>query len=253
MKYRLEEKLSSDKNWVVESPFFNIEDCRILSGAIPNLVSEGEKYFDLIYTTNEIVEIDRIKNVSRRNEKLAGKLLLKMLVLQIPELRNASYLNFNNIEVLSNNTAPKISFTTGKKIKEFTPQYYFSLSHTENVVTAACSKKQIGIDLERLKVLDKDVAESIVDNNALKVFRESLSQNKSDPQLNMDYFPIILFTQKEAVLKCAETGLTNDLADVILKTFRINGKTRMEFKEDLYLVHSSILNNYIYSVSIPTE
>lgn len=92
---------------------------------------------------------------------------------------------------------------------------YFNVSHTNNVIVAACtSKRVLGIDIERSdRVLSKNVLRHIYRPEEI----ESFSTKRYSGQT-------LLFgwVCKEAVLKCIGSGLSRDPRNISLQRERIN-------------------------------
>ncbi|MBD5135679.1 MAG: 4'-phosphopantetheinyl transferase superfamily protein [Lachnospiraceae bacterium] len=112
----------------------------------------------------------------------------------------------------------KISFSYnefGKPYLSNYPEYYFSISHSEQCITFTHSNCPIGIDVEKVSEHDFDVAEKFFTNGELNYLQES--ENK-----DIAFYDI--WTKKEAYTKMLGTGLMTPLSsfDVTDKELRKN-------------------------------
>jgi 4'-phosphopantetheinyl transferase len=80
---------------------------------------------------------------------------------------------------------------------------FFNISHSGNKVLIACSHDLVGIDIELVKDIEtENLAETVFSERELRLFRTAV-----------DKAPVFyqFWTRKEALLKAAGVGLTNNL------------------------------------------
>ena len=78
------------------------------------------------------------------------------------------------------------------------PDIHFNISHSGEYVALAVSQKPVGVDIEKIKEYNYDVAKRVCNERELKQLEESNDK--------ASYF-IKLWTQKEAVLKMKGIGI----------------------------------------------
>lgn len=120
----------------------------------------------------------------------------------------------------------------GKPYLKAYPDIYFSISHCREAVGCLVSDHPCGFDVEYIRKAKPDLV------------RHTMSPKEADTIFS-DPFPDITFTrlwtQKEAVLKLAGTGIIDDLHSVLTPE-RLQG-IKLETTENPY-------RNYIYSIAI---
>lgn len=125
---------------------------------------------------------------------------------------------------------PSFEFTYNEYGKPYLrlPPVYFSISHCKEAIAVAISDREVGIDVEsRLRQISPELIDKVM--NARE--RLYIDENKQERF-------IVLWTQKEAVLKLRGTGIMDDMKDVL------TGNEK---------VHTEIRENYIYSIATPAE
>ena len=140
--------------------------------------------------------IERYKRWQDRQATLFGKLLLlKALQLQC---KDAGLRKFRSLKLSQ----------FGKPFINGGPE--FNISHSEDIVVLALTQHQaIGIDIEKIRPVDKD--------DFVKELPEIISfyENREADQANHLFFEC--WTKKEAVLKANGRGLFVPLKDVVLR------------------------------------
>lgn len=165
---------------------------------------ENVKWSDVSRYINNISP-ERKKRISRlRKERdkllsLISELLVRYKAsdsLNIP--RNELKFGYNNY---------------GKPFLPDFPDYYFSISHSENCVAFAQSKKPVGIDIEHFSERRLKIAERFFTENEYKFINAS-----KEP--DWDFFRI--WTSKEAYVKMLGVGLSKPLRsfDVLSEELR---------------------------------
>lgn len=155
-----------------------------------NIDDIGKTELNLFYkslNSNHKSDIDKILNPYRRKQSIIGKLLLSIL------LKEEYNIDLNNIEIVKNkNGKPYIK---DKSI-------YFNISHSYNYVICIVSLNEVGIDIEKIRKINK---------NVLKYFNINNVSHK-------DFF--IIYTKLESYIKMIGENILN----VDLKRIKPNGK-----------------------------
>ena len=89
----------------------------------------------------------------------------------------------------------KIKFTKNENGKWNCKEFYFSLSHSNNVLAVSISKKPVGIDIEKISRFEnKQIAKSVLSNEELSHY------DKLDENEKTDYLAK-MWTSKESMFK----------------------------------------------------
>ena len=125
-------------------------------------------------------------------------------------------------------------------------------------VCAAVSRRSIGVDIEKIRPLS---AETIRDIGAATVTYATVPEvehaEQSDNSIvskpngvsTADSLPVVLFTQKEAILKANGIGLARGLSDVQLAQPTLNTRTTATHCETEYDVFSTLHAGHAFSVA----
>ena len=104
---------------------------------------------------------------------------------------------------------PEVALTTqGKPYFPNRPDIHFSLSHCAAGVACAVDTHPIGVDIERVRPFNDDLAAYVLNEQELESVRHA-----ADPAL----FFTILWTKKESLLKLTGEGLRNDLKNILME------------------------------------
>lgn len=120
---------------------------------------------------------------------------------------------------------------------------FFNISHCENKVLIAISDEEVGIDIQKIKIID----ELKLDKLSRRVYNDN----------DYNYFNIddnVTFTQiwtiKEAFLKCTGIGLVNNFHDIYIDYIKKEifygkylGYKYITFEHDMFLI--SVVSNKI--------
>ncbi|SHJ86932.1 4'-phosphopantetheinyl transferase [Clostridium cavendishii DSM 21758] len=98
----------------------------------------------------------------------------------------------------------------GKSFLKNPPNFYFNISHSENWVVCAISNKEVGIDIEKIKPIDLDIAKRFFS----KIEYEDLMSKQLEKQISYFYD---LWTLKESYIKYKGKGLS-----IPLNSFSLN-------------------------------
>ena len=218
---------------------------------LPQAVAWAEENLSL--TPQEINEIATLNSSKRKHERLAGKLAAKLLArndAHDPGAPDADELA--RYQVLSDNAPVKLTLD-GKTLSE---QPYFSVSHTDDLVCAARADRPVGVDVERVRGLSERTAHDICGTPLLRKMRDYLNQEwllPDDRNALSSALHILVFTQKEAVLKASGIGLAEGLDGVHLEEIAINREIRASHLGLFYRVISTFNNEHVVSVAVAEQ
>lgn len=114
------------------------------------------------------------------------------------------------------NQKPRLGYeSNGKPFFEDYPDFYFNISHSENLIAVAVADSPVGVDIEKKR-----------DAN-LKIAQRFFSEREKDFVKDSDSF-FYVWTRKEALLKKTGEGLKDIskaqvLENIEIKTFEENG------------------------------
>jgi len=113
-----------------------------------------------------------------------------------------------------------IRFANGKW---YCKQYYFSLSHSDNIVMVGLSNTDIGVDIEQVHPLRYDILNRIINNEEKIFFKNKIYINK-----NLATFEI--WTKKESIFKRVDSQEKDFLKINVLKNKTITKKVIVKNK-----------------------
>lgn len=88
------------------------------------------------------------------------------------------------------------------------PDIHFSISHCKSALIVTIHDEEIGVDIESIRPLNKDLAAYVMNDSELKTIMSSTQPEASFTSL---------WTKKEAFLKYLGTGINNNLKDTLSK------------------------------------
>lgn len=141
-----------------------------------------------------------------RKEKLSQKSIINRKIAIIEYFLLKKALKFENYPDFSYNE-------NGKPMLE---GYNFSISHSGDTLAIATSKRQVGVDIEKVFPYKQKIARFIANNDELK---------KLDKAKNKSLALTKLFVQKEAAIKCLGLNLSH------IKNILNEGKFKFKFKK----------------------
>ncbi|MEL4106556.1 4'-phosphopantetheinyl transferase superfamily protein [Oscillospiraceae bacterium WX1] len=133
----------------------------------------------------------------------------------------------------------------GKPVFEHLPNCHFNISHTKYAIAAIMSSQPVGVDVERVRDVDRRVAETAFTGSELSWLDEAETEN-----CRQRFFEI--WTKKEAVLKQSGKGLAGGLktTDVTCLSNDLNIST---FRFDAYVLSACavemVTENDIYCLT----
>jgi acyl transferase domain-containing protein/NAD(P)H-dependent flavin oxidoreductase YrpB (nitropropane dioxygenase family)/phosphopantetheinyl transferase len=225
---------------------FQLGASNILLLDLPQAVAwAGE---NLSLTAQEKSEIEALNSSKRRDERLAGKLAAKLLA-HGPAAPGID--DLARYQVLSADAPVRLT-RDGSTLGE---QPYFSISHTDDLVCAARADRPVGIDVERVRGLPEKTVYDICGETLLQKMRDYLEQDRLPGERNAlsAALPVLVFTQKEAVLKASGLGLAEGLDGVELEQIAINREIRASHRGLTYRVISTFNNKHVVSVAVAEQ
>ena len=189
---------------------------------LPAAASYGQFHLDTLYTAAEREEIAATVPEKRRREKLAGKLAVKLLTLDVLERCLGAQCTPAAVQVLAAAGPVRASLPSEPDLDATLAGMFFSISHSGDLVCAAAARRPVGIDVETVRPLSEATVREICDDRLLRAIERYLGRLRNDeegPVLKREALYVVAFTQKEAILKAAGVGIADGLADVDLTEF----------------------------------
>lgn len=125
---------------------------------------------------------------------------------------------------------PQFEYTPkGKPYITHYPEIHFNISHCDEAIICAIDNHPIGVDIESVKIYDKELAQYTMNNLEMEQINRSLR-----PDIEFTR----LWTMKEAVLKRSGDGISNNLPYVL---------TKCKWSISSFV---SPKQNYVYSICI---
>lgn len=125
----------------------------------------------------------------------------------------------------------------GKPYIEETPEFHFNISHSHDWVICAVSSSQIGVDIEKVQLVDMDIAERFFSEEE---YQDLLYMPKEE---QMPYF-YRLWCSKESYIKYTGKGLSMPLNSF---HFWFDDKNQIHYEnipESLYFKHYETLQEF---------
>ncbi len=169
------------------------------------------------------VYIDKISNYKFSSDVYPESRLSEILSCGSDKIKLQKYASWKLLE-----TALKTSLKLNIKNLQFTKSIVgkwsienanFSISHSNGIVVVAVSDTQVGVDIEKVKMLQPKIEEKILTCNELEVFK-----NLDDVEKNK--YLLTAFTGKESIYKTFENlsfaPRTIELNNYSLKTYEFS-------------------------------
>lgn len=172
---------------------------------IKDLREEDYKYYYESMSESRKNRVDRLKNIQDKKSTVLGEMLVKK--------------HFGEDSIIE----------YGKKGKPFleNKKGYFSVSHSKGIVLVSACEKNIGADIEKIRVVKPTVIKKICNSKET----EYVLNGKDDKEKNIRLLEI--WTFKEAYFKNIGTGITDFLS---VDYFDENIKRKKEITDD-YVIH----------------
>ena len=149
-------------------------------------------------------KIKRYKDAHAQKLSIGGELLARKLL--------SDYCGISPYDVI----IPRDSL--GKPYAANLSGIFFNISHSENFISAVISDREVGIDIEKLRILPVKASKKMFCDEELSyIFKKSRSDIDFDKEQTPDVIKRFLevWTAKEAYLKCVGTGIKSP------KTFNV--------------------------------
>ena len=226
--------------FITASTVLSINECDVIMLEEGRAADYGESMGTALYSKNEIVDIERTA-MPRRRQRVAGKLAVKLLAASTsdPEL-------LRQFEVMSDGPV-RVKDMQGNKVEAVS----YSISHSTGMVCAARSDRPVGIDIEAIRELDDDLVEAVGPTSLWREADRYLARFNFD-EIELDrrsLYGLIVFTQKEAVLKASGVGLSEGIDNVSLGSFGIGAQIQATHQGRTYTVITSLNKQYVVSVA----
>jgi|GEM_PF-1020243 phosphopantetheinyl transferase len=210
-------------------------DCPVLTAARESLAQEARASLEN-FSEEELSEEKSVSHPRRKEEKLAGKLLIKyLLCLQ----KSSKKFSPSHFQVLADSHPPILKPGPGsgaQKVSDLLNGLHASITHSGDRVFGVLGKSALGIDFE----VQRDLKEGTIRYFSCKEERDWLDlalQDSSHPTFaDRSFFGLILFTQKEAVLKAVGSGIAGGPSEVKLPGIRIGVEFEAIYKERKFQV-----------------
>ncbi len=169
----------------------------------------------------------KVENFIYKEDKcrsLIGEILVRKIICQKLELSNDQIVFKTN--------------SYGKPYLVGYPDFHFNISHAGDWVVCAVDKKQVGVDIEKIKPIDYKIAKRFFSKQEY----QDLMRKES-----LDYF-YKLWTLKESYIKAMGKGLSIPLDLFTIKVDKGEIKFSSEKYTPGYFKQISLDNDYILSV-----
>lgn len=171
----------------------NQSTVEIICCELSNLITDVDDKLMCLVSTEKRRKLENIKNLTNRKLSLYGELFVRHYIVSRKNIKNCN-IRFENNEY-------------GKLYLADSQDLYFNISHSQNAVVVAFSRHENGIDIEKIRNIDLNIAKhcfSIEENEYIRNSRKQL------------YSFWEIWTKKEAYLKYVGVGIVNRL-----KTFNV--------------------------------
>jgi amino acid adenylation domain-containing protein len=221
-------------------------DTRVLILHLPAAANWGGARLEHLYTAAERLETDAVAAGKRRQEKLAGKLAAKLLAAQVLDDWFGLPCPLEACQALAPEAPVEVTAPGQGALAEALSQLHFSISHTEELVCAAVSRRRVGVDVELLRPLGADLVREICGGDPPRSTLSPAAAERAVP-------PVVVFTQKEAVLKASGDGLAGGLEGVVLADTALDSLLSATYRGNAYSVLSTVHGNHAFSLAWAEE
>lgn len=195
----------------------NQSNVEIICCELSNPITDVDDKLMCLISTEKKRKLENIKNLTNRKLSLYGELFVRHYVVSRKNIKNC------NIRFEKNEH--------GKLYLADSQDLYFNISHSQNAVVVAFSRHENGVDIEKIRNIDLNIAKhcfSIEENEYIQNSRKQLSS----------FWEI--WTKKEAYLKYVGVGIVNRL-----KTFNVLSNQLNS------IIHTMKYNQFVISCCCP--
>ncbi|OOZ39135.1 hypothetical protein BOW53_12855 [Solemya pervernicosa gill symbiont] len=226
---------------------YMLNGCDLLAIPLAEAADYASAHRDMVIARDEEQEIAPLTAEKRQHEKLAGKLTTKLLIDELMAKRgNPRVDSLASVSVLSDGTPVTVCCDA------LQGEHHFSISHSDDLVCAAHAEVPVGIDVERIRTLSPRVVADICGEKTLTDIQRFIDETgysaKSIDYINLT-LPVVIFSQKEAVLKAAGIGIGEGLAEVEISDVEIQAPVRANYRGAEYELLTTIHHDHVISVA----
>jgi len=201
-----------------------------------------------IFHEEELKEIDSVSHPRRKEEKQVGKALVKALLSQNEELIRVKPVHF---KVLADSHPVELHLNQpGSEAKKVLSSLKASISHSGEYVFAAIANQSIGLDFEVSRELRKGTVEYFTTEKERKWLDLAIEQDQNPSFCTWDYWGLILFTQKEALLKAVGKGIAGGPTQVNLPGLMVGKEFEASYQERRFQMKTLVSEGGILSVAL---
>lgn len=166
---------------------------------IKNLSDSDYEYYYSLMSEDKKIRVDKFRFIDDKKRTVAGEMLCRKAIAEFYKVKPESIV----IETDKNGKP----YAKGMSVE-------FNLSHSGDFVVCVVSDKKVGIDIERIRPINLNVAKRVCSEEELRfIFKrtpiDSDFSYTEDEEVLVSFFE--LWTKKEAYIKCSGKGLSGGL------------------------------------------
>lgn len=193
------------------------------------------------------VYIDKISNYTVGLDVYPKGRLLEILSCKSEKVKTQKYASWKLLEnALKSSLNLQIKDLEFEKLdngKWVASGVYFSISHSDDFVCVAISNSQVGVDIEKVKIVDDNLDKKILTETELETYKKLDKIEKNN-------FLLTAWTGKESVYKKLDSKTFNpskiELADYSVKSYNLS----VDKSEFLLSVCSEKINNIYFQNNV---
>ncbi len=191
----------------------------------------------------ELTEVMACRIEKRKNEKRAGKLAVKRLLCQRISQEFCLNVQPHWLQVLADQHPVRLSLSSQipvdlkTQVAQALGKTCASIAHSGDFVLAAAASSQIGVDLEVLRDLRKGTIRYFCSEREVQwVEQAQKGLLNFGSEISERLAPLVIFTQKEAILKAEGTGVAGGFSEVCLPSLVLNQVFEASYQKHSYEV-----------------
>lgn len=174
----------------------NQSNVEIICCELSNPITDVDDKLMCLISTEKKRKLENIKNLTNRKLSLYGELFVRHYVVSRKNIKNC------NIRFEKNEH--------GKLYLADSQDLYFNISHSQNAVVVAFSRHENGVDIEKIRNIDLNIAKYCFSIEENEYIRNSINQLSSFWEI---------WTKKEAYLKYVGVGIVqSSYFDVVISS-----------------------------------